>query len=136
MSCKSPLQQSMQCTSGPSPGLQQHCERPVGRLPGLGTFPYAARALQTGSLKGLSLPPGLLWKPHTMSPPCLQYECENVLADSALLDACGAGLGRQEMYGAMLACKRIGEDPKLGVATVRFFGKVGRRFMASQLDVG
>ena len=61
-----------------------------------------------------------------MCPPCLQYECENVLADSALLDACGAGLGRQEMYGAMLACKRIGEDPKLGVATVRFFGKVGR----------
>ena len=60
-------------------------------------------------------------------PLCLQYECENVLADSALLDACGTGLGRQEMYGAMLACKRIGEDPKLGVATVRFFGKVGRR---------
>ena len=71
-----------------------------------------------------------------MCPPHLQYECENVLADSALLDACGAGLGRQEMYGAMLACKRIGEDPKLGVATVRFFGKVGRRFVASQLDVG
>ena len=69
--------------------------------------------------------PGLQWEPHILCPHCLQYECENVLADSALLDACGAGLGRQEMYGAMLACKRIGEDPKLGVATVRFFGKVG-----------
>lgn len=62
-------------------------------------------------------------EPEEAQPPN-EYECENVLADSALLDACGAGLGRQEMYGAMLACKRIGEDPKLGVATVRFFGKV------------
>jgi radial spoke head protein 4A len=34
------------------------------------------------------------------------------------------GLGRAEMYGVLLAVKALGEDPKRGVATARFFGKV------------
>ena len=54
----------------------------------------------------------------------LQYECENVLNDAALMEACGVGLSRTDMYGVMMVCKQLGEDPKLGVATVRFFGKV------------
>ena len=54
----------------------------------------------------------------------LQYECENVLSDAALMEACGVGLSRTDMYGVMMVCKQLGEDPKLGVATVRFFGKV------------
>ena len=55
----------------------------------------------------------------------MQYECENVLNDAALMEACGVGLSRTDMYGVMMVCKQLGEDPKLGVATVRFFGKVG-----------
>ena len=54
----------------------------------------------------------------------VQYECENVLNDSALMEACGVGLSRSDMCGVMMVCKQLGEDPKLGVATVRFFGKV------------
>lgn len=54
----------------------------------------------------------------------LQYECENVLNDAALMEACGVGLSRNDMYGVMMVCKQLGEDPKLAVATVRFFGKV------------
>ncbi|KAL3137432.1 hypothetical protein ABBQ32_006953 [Trebouxia sp. C0010 RCD-2024] len=53
-----------------------------------------------------------------------EYECENALNDAALMEACGVGLGRTDMYGVMVVCKQLGEDPKLGVATVRFFGKV------------
>ncbi|KAK9828684.1 hypothetical protein WJX72_001516 [[Myrmecia] bisecta] len=53
-----------------------------------------------------------------------EYECENVMGDAAMFDAVGAGLGRTEMYGIMLAVKQLGETPALGVATVRFFGKV------------
>lgn len=54
----------------------------------------------------------------------MQYECENVLNDAALMEVCGVGLSRTDMYGVMMVCKQLGEDPKLGVATVRFFGKV------------
>ncbi|KAL3148750.1 hypothetical protein ABBQ38_014161 [Trebouxia sp. C0009 RCD-2024] len=53
-----------------------------------------------------------------------EYECENALNDAALMEACGVGLSRTDMYGVMMVCKQLGEDPKLGVATVRFFGKV------------
>ena len=56
----------------------------------------------------------------------LQYECENVLNDAALMEACGVGLSRNDMYGVMMVCKQLGEDPKLAVATVRFFGKVNK----------
>lgn len=54
----------------------------------------------------------------------LQFECENVLNDAALMEACGVGLSRSTMYEVMMVCKQLGEDPKFGVATVRFFGKV------------
>jgi hypothetical protein len=52
-----------------------------------------------------------------------QYECEDIWKDAFLFDAVGAGLGRNEMYGIMLAVKKLGEDPKRAVSTVRFFGK-------------
>ena len=44
----------------------------------------------------------------------MQYECENVLNDAALMEACGVGLSRTDMYGVMMVCKQLGEDPKLG----------------------
>lgn len=47
-----------------------------------------------------------------------------MLGDGFLLDAVGVGLGRNEMYGIALAVKKLGEDPKRSVATVRFFGKL------------
>jgi radial spoke head protein 4/6 len=53
-----------------------------------------------------------------------QFEVDDIVAHGALLEAVGAGLGANEMYAAMLAAKRLGEDPSLGVASVRFFGKV------------
>lgn len=42
----------------------------------------------------------------------IQFECEDVEGDGDLLDGLGVGLGRQEMYAAMLAVKRLGEDAK------------------------
>lgn len=64
-------------------------------------------------------------KPRLLSPPpAVQFECEDLLADAATLEALGVGLGRAEMYGVLLAVKALGEDPKRGVATARFFGKV------------
>lgn len=45
------------------------------------------------------------------------------MVHASLLEAVGAGLGVPEMFGAMLAAKRVGEDPALGVASIRFFGK-------------
>jgi hypothetical protein len=52
-----------------------------------------------------------------------QYECEDILRDADLFDALGVGLGRADMMAVSLAAKKLGEDPKKGVATVRFFGK-------------
>ncbi len=40
------------------------------------------------------------------------------MGDGVLFDALGVGLGREEMMNVALAVKRLGEDPKLGVATV------------------
>lgn len=51
------------------------------------------------------------------------YEGEDIVGDGFMFDAIGAGLGRQEMYNVALAAKKLGEDPKRSVATVRFFGK-------------
>lgn len=48
----------------------------------------------------------------------LQYECEDILGDAALFDALGVGLGRAEMMDVALAVKKLGEDPRKGVATV------------------
>lgn len=45
------------------------------------------------------------------------------------MEACGVGLSRPDMYGVMMVCKQLGEDPKLGVATVRFFGKVLQQYI-------
>lgn len=54
--------------------------------------------------------------------PCastVQYECEDIQGDAALFEALGVGLGRSEMVDVALAAKRLGQDPKRGVATVR-----------------
>ncbi|PNH08597.1 Flagellar radial spoke protein 4, partial [Tetrabaena socialis] len=59
-----------------------------------------------------------------------EFECEDVEGDGGLLDALGAGLGRPEMYAAMLAVKKLGEDGRRAVQTVRFFGK----FFGTQAD--
>jgi radial spoke head protein 4A len=40
-----------------------------------------------------------------------------------VLDCLGVGLGRETGINIALAAKRIGEDPKLAVKSVRFFGK-------------
>lgn len=52
-----------------------------------------------------------------------EYECEDAMTAAALFDAVGVGLGKQEMVNVMLAVKKLGEDPRKGVQTVRFFGK-------------
>lgn len=41
-----------------------------------------------------------------------------------MYQAVGLGLSLSEMYGVMLAVKRLGEDPKRNCGSVRFFGKV------------
>ena len=52
------------------------------------------------------------------------FETEDLLAGSALLESVGCGLGTKEMYKVMLALKSLGEDPTIKAATVRFFGKI------------
>lgn len=52
-----------------------------------------------------------------------EYECEDAMMAATLFDSVGVGLGKQEMVNVMLAVKKLGEDPKKGVQTVRFFGK-------------
>lgn len=47
-----------------------------------------------------------------------QYECEDILGDAALFDGLGVGLGRPAMMDVAMAVKKLGEDPKKGVATV------------------
>ena len=47
-----------------------------------------------------------------------------MLGASALFEALGVGLGRAEMYRAMLGARVLGEDPRTGAAAVRLFGKV------------
>ena len=46
-----------------------------------------------------------------------------MLGAAAVLDCLGVGLGRELGVNIALAAKRIGEDPKLAVRSVRFFGK-------------
>ncbi len=46
-----------------------------------------------------------------------------MLAAGTVLDCLGVGLGRETAISIALAAKRIGEDPKAAVRTVRFFGK-------------
>ena len=41
-----------------------------------------------------------------------------MLSDSQLFEALGVGLGPAEMYGVMLAQKRLGDDPLVGIKTV------------------
>jgi hypothetical protein len=51
-----------------------------------------------------------------------EYEGDDALGGAALLEALGAGLGRGEMTDVTLAAKRLGQDPRRGVATVRRVG--------------
>ena len=48
----------------------------------------------------------------------MQFEGEDIVAHGALLDSLGAGLGRQEMYAAMLAAKKLAGNANRGVQTV------------------
>lgn len=61
-------------------------------------------------------------EPEEVLPPN-DYETENVLADMSMFSALGCGMGDTEAYEIMLAQKKLGEDPALKLATVRFFGK-------------
>lgn len=45
------------------------------------------------------------------------------MAEGNLFDAVGVGLGRHEMYAVAMAIKQLGEDPKRGLKSIRFFGK-------------
>lgn len=65
--------------------------------------------------------------PNTGLPVAFQepntYTCENMMEAASMFEALGVGMDAQEMYGAMLQLKRLGEDPKLKLQHVRFFGK-------------
>jgi hypothetical protein len=80
------------------------------------------------ALKDLYSTPRPAINPATGEPvdviPPNDFETENVMADAALYEAIGLGLGKSEMYGVMLALKKLGEDPDKKLATVRFFGKM------------
>ena len=52
-----------------------------------------------------------------------EYDTEDLLAMAPLFEAVGSGLGKIETVMAALAVKKLGEDPKLKLSTVRFFGK-------------
>jgi len=52
------------------------------------------------------------------------FETENLVADAAMFEAAGVGLSAGEMYGVMLAIKRLGGNEDNKVDTARFFGKI------------
>jgi radial spoke head protein 4/6 len=52
------------------------------------------------------------------------YQCDNMMRAAAAFEAVGTSMNFQEMYGAMLQMKLLGEDPNLKLKSVRFFGKV------------
>lgn len=62
-------------------------------------------------------------EPEAVEPPN-EYKAEDMLANTALLDAVGAALPPAEAYAVMLAAKTLGEDPARKLDSVRFFGKI------------
>mmetsp|Transcript_11182 Transcript_11182/g.20236 ORF Transcript_11182/g.20236 Transcript_11182/m.20236 type:complete len:450 (-) Transcript_11182:338-1687(-) len=53
-----------------------------------------------------------------------EYTAENFVAATNLFEAVGVGLGREEGYTISLTMKRLGEDSRLGIQKIRFFGKI------------
>ncbi|GFR44664.1 hypothetical protein Agub_g5954 [Astrephomene gubernaculifera] len=90
-------------------------------------IPVVPDATQTQAAVSIFGDPELPINPQTGEPvaadPPNEYECENMSAAGMVLDCLGVGLGREVALNVALAAKRIGEDPKLGVSSVRFFGK-------------
>ena len=58
------------------------------------------------------------------SEPPNEFECEDLTLHAHLMELVGCGLSKQEMYGTMLAMKKLGETVEYNLATCRFFGKV------------
>lgn len=52
-----------------------------------------------------------------------EYTCDDIKADAVMFESLGVGIGKEDMYGVMLAAKALGEEPKRRIASVRFFGK-------------
>ncbi|KAG2444989.1 hypothetical protein HYH02_008859 [Chlamydomonas schloesseri] len=90
-------------------------------------IPVAPDATQTQAAVSIFGDPELPINPVTGEPvpadPPNEFEAENMLGAAAVLDCLGVGLGREQGINIALAAKRIGEDPKLAVKSVRFFGK-------------
>ena len=61
--------------------------------------------------------------PAEEEPPENEFEAQNMLSDSVFYDAAGCGIGRLDTYLVILALKKLGDDPKAGIESVRFFGK-------------
>lgn len=53
----------------------------------------------------------------------MNFEAQNMLSDSVFYDAAGCGIGRLDTYLVILALRKLGDDPKAGIESVRFFGK-------------
>jgi len=58
------------------------------------------------------------------SEPPNEFECEDLTLHAHLMELVGCGLSKQEMYGTMLAMKKLGETVEYNLATCRFFGKI------------
>lgn len=52
-----------------------------------------------------------------------QYTCNDILGDAALFKALGIDLSSRELIAVAHLAKRLGEEPSIGVSTIRFFGK-------------
>ncbi|GLI63341.1 hypothetical protein VaNZ11_006263 [Volvox africanus] len=89
--------------------------------------PVVPDATQTAAAVSLFGDPELPINPQTGEPypadPPNEFEVENMSGAAMVLDCLGVGLGRETGINIALAAKRIGEDPKLAVKSVRFFGK-------------
>lgn len=84
----------------------------------------AAKANATANLfANPDLPIDRLTGEPIASEPPNDYVGQDVAGDALLFDAVGVGLGVSEMYGVMLAQKKLGDEPATGIATIRFFGK-------------
>lgn len=91
-------------------------------------IPEPKATAKVSAIRGLYVTPEPEVDPDTGAPepaqPPNDYEGEDLLAANDLFAAVGVGLGPIHTYQVAMATQRLGENPDLQLASVRFFGKI------------
>lgn len=83
---------------------------------------------KVSAIRGLYVTPEPQVDPDTGAPEAAQppndYSGEDLLEANDMFQAVGVGLGPIHTYQVAMATQRLGENPDLQLASVRFFGKI------------